>query len=196
MTLISSGNTETIPLCRLAVVNSSILTQCDLKVMLLQLVIFALLDRLLPRCPHLYNNLKLPNKLPPRRDPLVVSSLPMLGYMEQAVASAITKALTAVGMVKPKYPFVSATKSALIYVAFHLKGTDFASHYIASNIRLVHLYLSNSICSLFHCMYHGVQTDKANAKVSFGSSLACGIPIRIRNKKPTNVWNKAKCRAT
>jgi len=46
----------------------------------------------------------------------------MLGYMEQTVALAITKALTAVGTAKPKYPFVSATKSALIYAAYHLKG--------------------------------------------------------------------------
>jgi adenylate/nucleoside-diphosphate kinase len=74
------------------------------------------------RSPHLYSNLKLPHKLPPKRDPLVVSSLPMLGYMEQTVAHAITKALTAVGTVKPKHPFVNSTKSALIYVAYYLKG--------------------------------------------------------------------------
>jgi adenylate/nucleoside-diphosphate kinase len=74
------------------------------------------------RSPHLYCNLKLPHKLPPKHDPLVVNSLPMLGYMEQTVALAITKALTAVGMAKPKYPFINTTKSALIYVAFHLKA--------------------------------------------------------------------------
>ena len=74
------------------------------------------------RSPHLYSNLKLPHKLPPKREPLVVNALPMLGYMEQTVAHAVTKAMTAVGMLKPKYPFISTTKSALIYVAFHLKG--------------------------------------------------------------------------
>ena len=74
------------------------------------------------RKPHQYLNLKLPHKLPPKREPMAVNSLPMLGYLEQTVAVAITKAMTAVGNVKPKYPFLSASKSALIYVAFHLKG--------------------------------------------------------------------------
>jgi len=82
------------------------------------------------RSPHLYCSLTLPHKLPPKRDPLVVNSLPMLGYMEQTVALAITKALTAVGMAKPKYPFITTTKSALIYVAFHLKGQLIANNLV------------------------------------------------------------------
>jgi len=81
------------------------------------------------RKPDKYSNLKLPHKLPPKREPMVVSSLPMLGYLEQTVAVAITKAMTAVGTVKPKYPFLSASKSALIYVAFHLKGVCVCAPY-------------------------------------------------------------------
>ena len=46
----------------------------------------------------------------------------MLGYMEQSVATALTKAMTAVGCFKPKYPFVDAKRSALLYIAYHLKG--------------------------------------------------------------------------
>ena len=46
----------------------------------------------------------------------------MLGYMEQTVADCVVKALTATGTFKPKYPFLTPTRSALLYVAFHLKG--------------------------------------------------------------------------
>lgn len=74
------------------------------------------------RSPEKYWQLKLPQKLPPKKEPLVVTGLPMLGYMEQTVATAVTKALTAVGNAKPKYPFLTSSRSALIYVAYHLKG--------------------------------------------------------------------------
>lgn len=74
------------------------------------------------RLPHVYSDLQLPHKLPPRKELVSPVGLPMLGYMEQTVATAVIKALTAVGNVKPKYPFINPTQSALVYVAFHLKG--------------------------------------------------------------------------
>jgi len=74
------------------------------------------------RLPEQYANLVLPHKLPPTKDSLSVLNLPMLGYMEQTVATAVTKALTAAGTIKPKYPFVSPSRSALFYIAYHLKG--------------------------------------------------------------------------
>lgn len=74
------------------------------------------------RLPEKYFGLTLPHKLPPRKEPMLVSGLPMLGYMEQSVATALTKALTAVGCFKPKYPFVDAKRSALLYIAYHLKA--------------------------------------------------------------------------
>eukprot|EP01137_Pigoraptor_chileana_P032498 Opistho-2@21949 len=82
------------------------------------------------RTPAKYAHLDLPKKLPPVRSPLSVSGLPILGYMEQTVATAITKALTDLGRLKPKFPFHSAQESALRYIGVHLKAynprlTDF-----------------------------------------------------------------------
>lgn len=46
----------------------------------------------------------------------------MLGYLEQTVAMSVINSLSAVGTQKPKFPFLTSTKSALYYVACHLKG--------------------------------------------------------------------------
>ena len=81
------------------------------------------LDRFMRR-PEDFWNLVLPHKLPPRPNPIPVASLPMLGYMEQTVVASIQKALAAVGNHKPKYPFLSASHSAQIYIAYHLKGEE------------------------------------------------------------------------
>ncbi|XP_032877861.1 adenylate kinase 9 [Amblyraja radiata] len=83
------------------------------------------------RLPETYWDLKLPNKLPPMKEPIPLSSLPMLGYMEQGAALSIIKALTAVGRLKPKYPFLSMTRSAILYISYHLKAYNPNSyHYL------------------------------------------------------------------
>ena len=74
------------------------------------------------RTPEKYHGLILPRKLPPRSTPLAINQLPMLGFLEQTVSEAVIKALTSVGCFKPKYPFLTARRSALLYVAYHLKG--------------------------------------------------------------------------
>ena len=76
----------------------------------------------LPRRPSHYEVTVLPTKLPPRKQPVPITSLPMLGYLEQTAATAIINALSSVGSLKPKFPFLDSMKSALIYVACHLKG--------------------------------------------------------------------------
>ncbi|ESO88926.1 hypothetical protein LOTGIDRAFT_105959, partial [Lottia gigantea] len=74
------------------------------------------------KSPEQYCILELPHKLPPREEPLPINALPMLGFMEQTAASAIITSLTSVGNLKPKYPFLTSSKSALVYVAYHLKA--------------------------------------------------------------------------
>ena len=48
----------------------------------------------------------------------------MLGYLEQSVTTAIIDSLSAIGTIKPKFPFLSSTNSAIYYVALYLKGKN------------------------------------------------------------------------
>ncbi|KAM3602818.1 uncharacterized protein V6R79_011333 [Siganus canaliculatus] len=79
------------------------------------------------RTPEIYCGQKLPSKVPPLCEPVPLTSLPTLGYLEQGVAVAVVKAMTAVGCLKPKYPFISIQRSALLYVAFYLKAFNVKS---------------------------------------------------------------------
>lgn len=72
--------------------------------------------------PWDYVDLLLPAKLPPPIAPISVNNLPLVGYLEQAVAKSLTEALTSVGTFKPKYPYKNLKRSACEYVGLYLKG--------------------------------------------------------------------------
>ncbi|XP_072711744.1 adenylate kinase 9 [Ciconia boyciana] len=83
------------------------------------------------RLPEKYWNLKLPRKLPPIKEPILLTALPLAGYLEQGAATSLIKALTEVGCLKPKFPFLSVKKTALLFVAGHLKAHNTRSSELA-----------------------------------------------------------------
>jgi adenylate/nucleoside-diphosphate kinase len=72
--------------------------------------------------PWIYADQKLPTKLPPPIAPIPLSGLPVVGYLEQVTATALTKALINVGTSKPKHPFKSIEHSASQFLSLHLRG--------------------------------------------------------------------------
>ncbi|VDM33457.1 unnamed protein product [Hydatigera taeniaeformis] len=74
--------------------------------------------------PWLYGDLKLPNKLPPMKVSTSVDELPLPGYLEQTVAYVLRNALAMCSKFRPKYPFLSPERSALIYMALQLKALN------------------------------------------------------------------------
>ncbi|XP_035294322.1 adenylate kinase 9 [Cricetulus griseus] len=74
------------------------------------------------RMPMQYWDQNLPCKLPPPKETIYLTSLPLPGYLEQGTATSLIKAMNAAGCLKPKFPFLSVRRSVLLYIAFHLKA--------------------------------------------------------------------------
>lgn len=56
------------------------------------------------------------------------------------MADALRNALTATGTLKPKYPFIDPSRSALLYIALHLKGEILFRERAADNVSLIAAY--------------------------------------------------------
>ncbi|KAJ3357640.1 adenylate kinase [Entophlyctis luteolus] len=76
------------------------------------------------RTPWAFTDLELPRKLPPKSVHIPIGQLPLIGYLEQTVATALTDALTEVGKVRPKFPYKSLTTSASEFLALYLKAKN------------------------------------------------------------------------
>ncbi|VDD79669.1 unnamed protein product [Mesocestoides corti] len=74
--------------------------------------------------PSRFGNLKLPHKLPPMNLAISVDDLPLPGYLEQTVAYALRTALAMCAQFRPKYPFLTPERSALIYMALQLMAVN------------------------------------------------------------------------
>lgn len=72
--------------------------------------------------PDRFADLPLPRKLPPPAIPVNLQALPVMGYLEQSVSSSISKSLLSLVRSRPKLPKMSLQKSALCFLALHLKG--------------------------------------------------------------------------
>ncbi|RKO94807.1 hypothetical protein BDK51DRAFT_30962 [Blyttiomyces helicus] len=100
------------------------------------------------RTPWNYINLKLPRKLPPRQMSIPVAGLPLIGFLEQTVATALTDALDAVGRAKPKYPYKNLEASACQYLALYLKAHNKRSKEWVQKIYVKKLEQFQARCTL------------------------------------------------
>ncbi|BFZ09241.1 hypothetical protein BsWGS_12280 [Bradybaena similaris] len=143
------------------------------------------------RQPEKYANLLLPHKLPPAPEDMPLQNLPMLGFMEQTCAVAMIKALTAAGNVKPKYPFISSTRSALIYVAYHLKAFNpKSSAYIRKKYKQK-LQQFEETCELIKYLGNNMTVryrDPAERPKDFDNKLQ--MFFALRGIEPTPTWLK------
>jgi len=76
--------------------------------------------------PDLYASVTLPTKMPPKVKEATPKDLLALGkamaFMEQSLSQLLTKAMTALGQARVKYPSLSSENSALLFINRYLKA--------------------------------------------------------------------------
>ncbi|XP_077973287.1 adenylate kinase 9-like [Styela clava] len=143
------------------------------------------------RLPEKYFDLKLPHKLPPKKQPMDITSLPMLGYLEQGAATSIIKALTSVGCFKPKFPFISVTRSCLLFVAYHLKAYNpKASPYVRKKYKqkLENFQQSCELITYLGSNMTKRYRDPAERPIDFDHKM--GQFLSLQNSVPIEGWAK------
>eukprot|EP00731_Ephydatia_muelleri_P001091 Em0001g1091a len=126
------------------------------------------------RHPHHYELTTLPMKLPPLKQTIPVTSLPMLGYLEQSVATAVINGLSAVGYFKPKYPFLTAKASALVYFAYHLKAyNEKSGSYIRNKYKkkLAHFEEHCQLIGYLSAIMQAGYTEPVNRPLDFAHKM-------------------------
>ncbi|XP_061126066.1 adenylate kinase 9 [Syngnathus typhle] len=125
--------------------------------------------------PELYWDLKLPSKVPPLCQPIPLTSLPTLGYLEQGVAVGVIKAMTAVGCLKPKFPFFSMERSALHYLAFYMKAFN---HRSTEHIR--QMYKKKLACFEENCDLIPYLSSVMRANYKFHSKRPVDFDLKLK----------------
>jgi len=72
--------------------------------------------------PWRYASATLPAKLPPTEIELVLSKLPMRGYLEQTMGQLLVGALTELAIQRPIYPALAKRESALKFVSLYMRA--------------------------------------------------------------------------
>ena len=104
---------------------------------------------------------------------MVVNELPLLGYLEQTVALTVTKSLTATGLKKPKYPFLTTDESAMIHMALHLKSINPRASEYSRSVDRKKLRKFEDKSNLVRCLGKSMDAQQtANRPLGFDGKLS------------------------
>jgi len=110
----------------------------------------AKVDRFM-RNPVPFTKLKLPTKLPPRKDDdFDVNLLPLAGYLEHSVVKALTDGLISLGTCKPVFPYMGTKESAMKYLALYLRAHNGANSQLSQGRHSANFKAYVECCDMLH----------------------------------------------
>jgi len=72
--------------------------------------------------PWRYSSLQLPAKLPPSAIELIISALPIRGFLEHTLGELLTGALTQLATLRPVYPTLDRRETALKFISLYIRA--------------------------------------------------------------------------